>query len=118
MKQLIFLITLLTITTLQVNADNSKNIENGKKVFAANCATCHKVNGGSALGPDMNIVSYTRTKEEIEYYAKDPYSLAEAFGYSANGMPTLPLEDQEFKDVADYIDSLQPFKKWMKKKKT
>ena len=116
MKQLIFLITVVTITTLQ--ADHSKNIENGKKVFAANCATCHKVNGGRALGPDMNLVSYTRTKEEIEYYAKDPYSLAEAFGYSANAMPTLPLEDQEFKDVAAYIDSLQPFKKWMKKTKS
>jgi cytochrome c553 len=32
-------------------------------------------------------------------------------------MPTLPLEDQQFKDVADYISSLQPFKKWMIKKK-
>jgi hypothetical protein len=32
-------------------------------------------------------------------------------------MPTLPLEDQEFKDVADYISSLQPFKKWMIQKK-
>jgi len=33
-------------------------------------------------------------------------------------MPTLPLDEQEFKDVADYISSLQPFKKWMIKKKT
>ena len=91
--------------------------ENGKAVYAANCAICHTINGGNALGPDFNIVSYTRTKEEIEHYAKDPYSLAEAFGYSANAMPTLPLEDQEFKDVAEYISSLQPFKKWMIKKK-
>ena len=91
--------------------------EKGKAVYAANCAICHTINGGNALGPDFNMVSYTRTKEEIEYYAKDPYSLAEAFGYSANAMPTLPLEDQEFKDVADYISSLQPFKKWMIKKK-
>jgi len=110
MKHIIILLTFLTGTTLVAD------IEKGKAVFAANCATCHKVNGGSALGPDMNIVSYTRRKAEIEYYVRDPYSLAKTFGYSANGMPTLPLEDQEFKDVADYIDSLQPFKKWMKKK--
>jgi len=32
-------------------------------------------------------------------------------------MPTLPLEDQEFKDVADYISSLVKFKKWMIKDK-
>jgi mono/diheme cytochrome c family protein len=63
------------------------------------------------------MVAYTRHKEEIEHYAKDPYSLYEAFGYSANAMPTLPLEDEQFKDVADYISSLQPFKKWMIKKK-
>jgi len=110
MKQIIILLTFLTGTTLLAD------IEKGKAVFAANCATCHKVNGGRALGPDMNIVSYTRKKKDIETYAKDPYSLYEKFGYSANAMPTLPLEDQEFKDVADYIDSLQPFKKWMIKK--
>ena len=110
MKQIIILLAFLTGTTLLAD------IEKGKAVFASNCATCHTVNGGSALGPDMNIVSYTRKKEDIETYSKDPYSLYEKFGYSANAMPTLPLEDQEFKDVAEYIDSLQPFKKWMKKK--
>ena len=111
MKELIFL--LFIFITPQLLA----NIEKGKAVYAANCAMCHSVNGGYSLGPDFNIVSYTRRKEEIEYYAKDPYSMYEAFGYSANAMPTLPLEDEEFKDVADYIDSLQPFKKWMIKKK-
>jgi len=88
----------------------------GKKVFAANCAMCHTTNGGRALGPDMNLVAYTRRKAEIIAYAKDPYEHYREFGYSANAMPTLPLEDQEFKDVADYISSLQPFKKWMIKK--
>jgi len=98
-------------TTLQAD------IEKGKKVYAENCATCHTVNGGNALGPDFNMVSYTRKREDIKQYAKDPYSMYEKFGYGANAMPTLPLEDQEFEDVADYIDSLQPFKKWMIKKK-
>lgn len=111
MKKIIILLALLTGTNLLAD------VENGKAVFAANCAICHTVDGGSAMGPDLNIVSYTRKKEEIETYAKDPYSLYKKFGYSANAMPTLPLEEQEFKDVADYIDSLQPFKKWMKKKK-
>lgn len=109
MKQITLLLVLLTGTNLLAN------VEKGKAVFAANCAICHTVNGGRAMGPDLNLASYTRTKKEIETYAKDPYSLYEKFGYSANAMPTLPLEDHEFKDVTDYIDSLQPFKKWMKK---
>ena len=112
MKQITILLALLTGTNLLAN------VENGKAVFATNCAICHTVNGGRAMGPDLNIVSYTRTKKEIEDYARDPYEFYEAFGYSANAMPTLPLEKQELKDVADYIDSLQPFKKWMKKKKS
>ncbi len=93
------------------------DVQKGKAVYAANCAICHTVNGGRAMGPDFNMVSYTRTKEEIANYARDPYSFYEKFGYSANAMPTLPLEESEFQDVADYISSLQPFKKWMIKKK-
>ncbi len=111
MKKLLISLLLLTATSLMAD------IEAGEKVYKENCAMCHTINGGSALGPDFNMVAYTRHKEEIEHYAKDPYSLYEAFGYSANAMPTLPLEDQQFKDVADYISSLQPFKKWMIKKK-
>lgn len=110
MKRLLISLTLLTATALLAE------VEAGKKVYKENCAICHTINGGSALGPDFNMVAYTRHKEEIEAYAKDPYSLFKAFGHSANAMPTLPLEDQQFKDVAEYISSLQPFKKWMIKK--
>jgi mono/diheme cytochrome c family protein len=107
MKNITLFIALLVATNLLAD------VKAGEKVYKENCAICHTVNGGNALGPDFNMVSYTRHKEEIESYAKDPYSLAEAFGYSANAMPTLPLEDKQFSDVADYISSLQPFKKWM-----
>jgi len=112
LKKIIILFSLFTTTHLVAD------IEKGKKVYAENCGICHSINGSvGGMGPDFNMVSYTRTKEDIAHYAKDPYSMYEKFGYSANAMPTLPLEDEEFKDVADYIDSLQPFKKWMKKKK-
>ncbi len=109
MKKLIISLTLLAGTVLMAD------IKIGEKVYKENCAICHTINGGSALGPDFNLVAYKRRTSEIESYAKNPYDLAEKFGYSANAMPTLPLEDQEFKDVAEYISSLQPFKEWMKK---
>jgi len=67
------------------------------------------------LGKDFNLVSYTRTKEEIMAYAKNPSKEYRKFGYPAYGMPTLPLNKEELRDVSEYIDSLQPFKKWMKK---
>ena len=106
-----------TLLLIIINTLSLADIQKGEAVYKANCAICHTVNGGSALGADFNIVSYKRTKDKIAQYAKDPYSLYEEFGYSANAMPTLPLEDQEFIDVAEYICSLQPFKEWMKVKK-
>jgi len=111
MKKLLSTALLLTSTHLMAD------VQTGEQVYKANCAICHTVNGGRAMGPDFNLISYTKTAEQIAQYAKDPYSFYKEFGYSANAMPTLPLEDQEFKDVADYISSLQPFKKWMIKKK-
>lgn len=111
MKNLIVSLTLLAGTELMAD------VKAGEQVYKSNCAICHTINGGGGMGPDLNMVAYTRHKEEIEYYAKEPYNLYKTFGYSANAMPTLPLEDQEFKDVAEYISSLQPFKKWMIKKK-
>jgi mono/diheme cytochrome c family protein len=111
MKKITVLLTIFSLTTLFAD------IEEGKAAYAANCAICHTVNGGRAMGPDFNIVSYTRTKEEIIHYAEDPSSLYRKFGYSANAMPTLPLSGEDLQNIADYIDSLQPFKKWMVKKK-
>ena len=111
MKKIVLLLTLGLLTTLMAD------IEKGKIVYANNCGICHTINGGTSLGPDFNMVAYTRTKEAIAAYAKNPGAFYAGFGYEANAMPTLPLEDQEFKDVADYIDSLQPFKKWMINKK-
>ncbi len=108
MQRFTFLLTILV--TLNLYSD----VKAGKKVYQENCAMCHTIDGRrGGMGPDFNMVSYTRHTKDIENYAKDPYSMFESFGYSANAMPTLPLEDQEFKDVADYISSLQPFKKWM-----
>lgn len=36
-------------------------------------------------------------------------------GYDSNAMPKIPLSEEEIKDVSEYINSLQPFKVWMKK---
>ena len=105
------IITIISLLGINLFAD----IENGKKLHLANCAICHTTNGGMAFGKDFNIVSYTRKKEDIKAYMKDPYENFKRFGYDANAMPTLPLKENEIEDIADYIDSLQTFKVCMKK---
>ena len=40
------------------------NAENGQRIFRANCASCHKVNGaGGRLGPDLSRVGSARTRD-------------------------------------------------------
>jgi mono/diheme cytochrome c family protein len=110
MKLKILIITLFMCTNIYAS------IQKGKEVYLINCASCHSVTMQGSFGKDFNLVSYTRTKQEIIDYAQNPAMNFKKFGYSANAMPTLPLTQDELEDVAQYIDSLQPFKKWMIKK--
>ena len=105
------ILILLVLSGLTLSAD----IENGKDVYAQNCANCHSVNMGTGMGPDFNMVSYTRKKKDIYKYITSPSTMYRKFGYSSNAMPQLPLLPKDVEDVVEYIDSLQPFKIWMKK---
>jgi len=111
--QKIKLISLLLLTTLSLEAD----IEDGIDVYKQNCAGCHSVNMGSGMGKDFNLVSYNRRIEDVVKYIRTPANMYKEFGYDSNAMPTLPLSEKEIKDISEYIDSLQPFKVWMKTKK-
>jgi len=91
------------------------NIEDGKDVYAQNCANCHSVAMTGGMGPDFNLVSYKRKRQDIVKYITSPSRVFRNFGYSSNAMPELPLSPQEIDDVSEYIDGLQPFKEWMKK---
>jgi len=95
------------------------DIEKGKAVYNTYCVICHTVDNRASggMGPDFNMVSYKRTKGEIMAYVRTPEVYYKEFGYSANAMPSLDLTNEELEDVAEYISSLQPFKKWMIKKK-
>lgn len=109
MKMKLFVALCLISITLYAD------IENGKSVYAQNCANCHSVSMKGGLGRDFNLVSYNRKKEDVIRYILQPSRMYEEFGYSANGMPQIVLNETDVNDVAEYIDSLQPFKVWMKK---
>ena len=55
------------LRTLAASAPNDPpkgNAENGQRIFRANCAGCHKVNGaGGRLGPDLSRVGAARTRD-------------------------------------------------------
>jgi cytochrome c oxidase cbb3-type subunit III len=42
------------------------NAENGERIFRANCASCHRVNGkGGRLGPDLSRIGAARARDAI-----------------------------------------------------
>jgi mono/diheme cytochrome c family protein len=103
-------VSLLLSMTLSLSA----SVKDGEEIYTQNCANCHRTDMKGGMGKDFNMVSYTRKREDIIKYVTDPSKMFRKFGYSANAMPELPLSEDEIKNVSEYIDSLQPFKKWMK----
>ena len=107
----------ITMTSVNAKTNIKESLKSGKNVYLIHCANCHSINMSGSFGKDFNLVSYERTKDEIEAYIVQPNILYKTFGYSSNAMPSLPLTGQEIADVTEYIDSLQPFKKSMKRNK-
>jgi len=107
MKQILIISLLIAIN---LYAD----INNGMKVYDIHCKTCHSINMTGGEGGDFNLISYSRTKQELYRYTLDPLGEYKKFGYPASAMPNIPLLIKDVEDVVDYVDSLQPFKKWMK----
>ncbi len=93
----------------------SADVEKGFEIYKTHCAGCHSVKMEGSMGRDFNLVSYDRKREDIIRYISDPNSTFREFGYSSNAMPKINIKPQDVNDVAEYIDSLQKFKKWMKK---
>ncbi len=109
MKLKITFILLLIATSLDAS------IKDGKMLYDIHCKTCHSIDMTGGEGGDFNMISYTKTKKELFRYTLDPASEYKNFGYVASAMPNLPLRVEEIENLVDYIDSLQPFKKWMTK---
>ncbi len=107
MKQILIFILFISTT---IYAD----IQNGMKVYDVHCKTCHSINMTGGEGGDFNPISYSRTKQELYRYTLDPLGEYKNFGYAASAMPNIPLLIKDVEDVVEYVDSLQPFKKWMK----
>lgn len=56
-----------------INADtsdqkSSRNVEDGQRLFEANCSDCHRVNGrGGRLGPDLSQVGSSRLRPTLAH---------------------------------------------------
>ena len=74
------------------------------KLFAENCAVCHKLGGkGGEVGPDLTLIGGARDKSYIARYVHDPSQL--------NPSASMPgfkgqLTDLQIEDLARYLSSM------------
>ncbi|TAM57807.1 c-type cytochrome [bacterium] len=78
----------------------ASNLNNGKKIYAANCASCHGAKGEGGVGPslrgDLKTPVMKRTKKAVVAWIRDPKP----------PMPKLypgTLKAKDVDDVAGYV---------------
>lgn len=106
-------LTFVLFFTMQLFAQ-SGDAENGKKIFNANCAACHKLDKKS-IGPALEGVSEKRTREWLHAWIKDNNALRESGDADAiaifeeyNSMPMIAypnLSEQDIDDIIAYTDN-------------
>ena len=70
------------------------NVENGAKLFASQCATCHRVGDhGGRLGPDLSRVGAARSR--VGARARDSHAL----GVGSSGYETVTLVTKDGQKV-------------------
>ena len=82
------------------NAPAMGNAAAGKKIFSANCASCHGATGAEGgVGPSLKNEKSRKNMQAAIAWIKDPRP----------PMPKLypsPLTDKDVADVAAYVESL------------
>ncbi|MBI2119217.1 MAG: c-type cytochrome [Elusimicrobia bacterium] len=77
--------------------------EEAPKVFAENCAMCHKIGKeGAEVGPDLSLIGTARDKNYIRKYIEDPSKLnptSNMPGYKGQ------LTDVQIEDLARYLSA-------------
>jgi putative heme-binding domain-containing protein len=111
------------LRTLAAPAPNDPprgNAENGQRIFRANCASCHKVNGvGGRLGPDLSRVGVARNRDvmvrQIRGATEDfrpgyePVTLTPATGQPIHGVKK--NEDLFSVQIMDARERIQGYEK-------
>ena len=93
-----------TAASAQTTAASQSIIEDGKKLFAANCATCHGANlQGTATGPTL----YGVGAASVDFQVGTGRMPLAASGPQAQKKP-VQFTDEQVKAMAAYVASLSP----------
>lgn len=111
-KKILTGLSFLFLFSINLSAQQGDAV-NGKKLFNANCAACHKLDK-KLIGPALKGISETRTNEWLQAWIKDNNALRASGDQDAidlfnefNGMPMLAypqFSEQDINDILAYTD--------------
>ena len=112
LKRLLPSLTLLLVFSLNLMAQEGDPV-NGKKLFNANCAACHKLDK-KLIGPPLKGISEKRTNKWLQAWIKDNNALRASGDQDAidifeeyQGLPMLAypqFSEQDINDIIVYMD--------------
>ncbi len=98
----------LTAIPFAVMAQNS-----GEEIFKTVCSTCHTINKGRLIGPDLGsapqkldrkwMISFIRSSQKM-VKSGDPAALAIFNQYNKIPMPDNPYSDEQINSIIEYIE--------------
>ena len=95
-------ILLINLISLGLSSQivNASNLENGKKLFQANCIVCHQ-NGNNIIIPEINLQKDVLEQNGINTMDALIYQITNG----KNGMPAFGgrLRDLEIEELAIYV---------------
>lgn len=105
-----FVVFIVLIPFIPLNAQNT-----GEQVFKTNCSSCHTINKGRLVGPDLSgvynkmpedwLISFIKSSQSM-VKAGDPDAVAIFNEFNKIPMPDNPLNDEQIRGILDHIKSV------------
>jgi protein SCO1 len=87
--------------------------DQGRYIFAKQCAACHTIGHGDKIGPDLQGVTSIRERRWLERFIampdklleeKDPLAMMLYEKYNKVNMPNLRMADVDLKNLIDFLE--------------
>lgn len=109
-----FIVAFLIVFTVSLSAQ-AQSVEDGEKLFKANCTACHTVGGGKLIGPDLIGINEKRDADWLNRWIKnsaemiaegDPEAVAIFEEYNKSPMTAfMHFSDEDIVNLLAYVDA-------------
>jgi len=110
----VLLLIASALLILPASTGLAQSVDEGQRIFQEKCAACHRIGGGTLVGPDLQGVTSRRDPGWLRRQITDPLGLIQSGDPTAvqlvkdmNGMQMVPLglSDSQVESVIAYLAS-------------